>query len=120
MGRSAKYISPSTHKRSNRRLLNHLHKLLSQARHQVEISHSINSSKPIETESRNELSKPSVETPQKKVSQPSKPMTMQELKDFMSSASNQIQDERKKEYDRRRIERPEDMEKLELMISLPP
>ena len=120
MGRSVKYISPSTLKRSNRRLLNHLHKLLSQARHQVDESQAINSSKQIEAESKNELSQPRVETPQKKVSQPSKPMTLQDLKDYMSSARNEIQDERKKEYDQRRIEHAEDMEKRKLTLSLPP
>ena len=42
------------------------------------------------------------ETPQKKVSRPSKPMTLQDLKDYMSSASNEIQDQRKKEHDKRK------------------
>ena len=47
-------------------------------------------------------------------------MTVQDLTDYLSSASNKIQDERKKEHDKRRIERAEDMEKLKVMLSFPP
>ena len=110
MGRSVKYISPSTIKRNNRRLVKHLHRLLSQA---------ISSSQP-NAESMKELPQQLSETPQKKVSRPSKPMTLQDLKDYMSSASNEIQDERKKEHGKRKIERAENMEKLKMMLSLPP
>ena len=67
-----------------------------------------------------ELPQPLSETPQKKVSRPSKPMTLQDLKEYMSSASNEIEDKRKKEQNKRKTERAEDLEKLKIMLSLPP
>ena len=57
-------------------------------------------------------------------SQPSKPMTLQDLKIYMSSASKAMEEERKNELensrDKRKKEREEEIEKLKVMLGLPP
>ena len=56
--------------------------------------------------------------------QPSKPMTMQDLKDFMSSTKKEMQVKREHEFaediENRKKERLEDLEKLTIMLGLPP
>ena len=134
MGRSVKYSSQSTMKRNYQRLVNHLHKLLNQARHQIDLTHDVHPGQPIEAQSRNNLDKlvPPAEHPQLQISdmehksktQTSNPMTMQDLKNFMSSATNEIEEKRKKEtkedMEKRKKERSEDLEKLKVMMGLPP
>ena len=116
MGRSVKYSSPSTIKRSYRRLVNHLHKLLTQSKHPVAINHVVHACQPVEDKPQEIVS----ETP----SQPSEPMTLQDLKNYMSSASKAMEGERKneleKEMDKRKKEREEDIENLKVMLGLPP
>ena len=119
MGRSVKYSSPSTIKRSYRRLVNHLHKLLTQSKHPVAINHAVHACQPVEDKPQEIVS----ETPSQP-SQPSQPMTLQDLKNYMSSASKAMEGERKneleKDMDKRKKEREEDIENLKVMLGLPP
>ena len=123
MGRSVQYSSPSTIKRNYKRLVDHLHKLLNQTKYQV-----VHPNQPVAGES-NELVipvKPS-DKPQQKINemnpQTSKPMTLQDLKDYMSSTKkrkNARENELAGDIENRKKEQLEDLEKLTIMLGLPP
>ena len=61
---------------------------------------------------------------QKMNPQPSKPMTLQDLKDFMSSTQKEMQVKRENEFteeiEKRKKEQVEDLEKLKIMLGLSP
>ena len=115
MGRSVKYKSPSTLLRNQRRRSNFLRMKLSAICQQTKLTIPNLTGQP-------------VEKPKQKVSethsQPSKPMTLEDLKKNMSSASKDMEEERKnelaKDIEKRKKERTEDLEKLKVMLGLPP
>ena len=124
MGRSVKYSSPSTIKRNYKRLVDHLHKLLNQTKYQV-----VHPNQPVAGES-NELVKPVKPStkPHQKINEmnpeTSKPMTLEDLKDYMSSTKKEMQAKWENEFvediENRKKERLEDLEKLTIMLGLPP
>ena len=102
------YKSPSTLKHSQERLDEYILKM-----DNLEFNNEV--VKPV---------KPSDKPQQKMNPLPSKPMTLQDLKDLMSSTQKEMQVKRENEFteeiEKRKKERLEDLEKLRIMLGLPP